>query len=171
MEIDEHLKTLGFPRPKVVSGQTSVAKLFRSKHCGIYVLHFANGEYYVGQSIKVVSRFAQHRHNHVDIEKISFKSVARKHLNVEEQAVVRHLETNGFRLRNINLVIFSYGNTDFDLIMPRTEQERWLDDLSFIDLDGERYVDEALRGRYRKKYEKLLTPRRRDRRQAARGTE
>jgi hypothetical protein len=157
MEIDEQLKVLGFSRPKTVTGRTSVASLFRSKRCGIYVLHFANGEFYVGQSIKVVSRFAQHRHTHTDIEKISFKSVARKNLNSEEQTVIRQLENSGFRLRNINLVTFSYGITDFDRIMPREEQERWLDDLDFLDLQGERYVDDRLRGLYRKKYERLLT--------------
>lgn len=101
-------------------------------------------------------RYAQHRHNHDDIQRISFKPVSCKSLNDEERTTVSTLETGGFRLRNIQLVTFSYGDTDFDLVMPRSEQERWLTDLDFQDLTGTRVVDDTLRSHYGKSYRRLL---------------
>ncbi|MBC6935238.1 MAG: hypothetical protein DWB42_05310 [Chloroflexi bacterium] len=79
-----------------------------------------------------------------------------KSLNDEERTTVSTLETGGFRLRNIQLVTFSYGDTDFDLVMPRSEQERWLTDLDFQDLTGTRVVDDTLRSHYGKSYRRLL---------------
>src|SRR5688572_26199658 len=103
------LTELGFAKPLFAQGRYSVADLFRKKRCGIYVLHFANDMFYVGQAVDVVRRYSQHRHNHSDIHRISFKRVSKKNLDFEERSIVHRMETNGFRLRNIQLVSFSYG--------------------------------------------------------------
>lgn len=151
--VDETLLQLGFLKTYQVKGRATVADLFRpSRRCGIYVLHFSNGQHYVGKAVDVVRRYAQHRHTHTDIEKISFKRVAVSKLDAEEKATVRAVEIYGFRLRNIQLVSFSYGETDFDLIMSPEDQERWLNDLSYQDLAGERVVDELQRSRYRQRF-------------------
>jgi hypothetical protein len=149
------LADLGFTKSHSVQGRGSIADLFRKNRCGIYVLHFADGAFYVGQAVDVVRRYAQHRHTHKDIQSISFKRVSKRNLNTEERAVVRHLENVGFQLRNIQIVSFSYGETDFDLVMSRAEQQRWLEDLSFRDLGDERTVDERLRSLYTRKYQKF----------------
>jgi predicted GIY-YIG superfamily endonuclease len=146
MAIDDQLSELGFAKSRRIEGRSSVADIYPAKlnRCGIYVLHFSNGEYYVGQTVDIVRRFAQHSHTHKDIESISFKKVARKHLNIEEENAVRHLETAQLRLRNIQLVSFSYAKTDFELIMSPEDQERWLNDTSFFDLAGNRVIDNLL---------------------------
>ncbi|MCZ7544068.1 MAG: hypothetical protein M5R40_11310 [Anaerolineae bacterium] len=151
----KHSALRGFTQPHHVEGRASIADLFRSgKRCGIYVLHFANGEYYVGQATDVTRRFVQHCRNHCDIRQISFKRVRKNKsaLDVEESAVIRLLEADGCRLRNIQLASMPYGETDFDLIMPPQDQERWLNDLDFQDLAGDRVVNPDLRRRYSKRF-------------------
>ncbi|WP_432559939.1 hypothetical protein [Granulicoccus sp. GXG6511] len=53
---DTRIEELGFPGWTDVSQRLSIADLFfkKSNRCGIYVLGFADGERYVGQSIDVV---------------------------------------------------------------------------------------------------------------------
>lgn len=154
--VNDLLFELGFGKPLHVQGRYSVADLFRKKRCGIYVLHFANDMFYVGQAVNVVRRYAQHCHNHSDIHSISFKPVSKKNLNFEESSIVYRMEKSGFRLRNIQLVSFSYGNTDFDLVMSPDSQEKWLSDLGYNDLDGQRVVDDHLRSLYKRKYEQFI---------------
>lgn len=155
VSIDEILTATGFPNSPQVQGRSSVADLFRRRRCGIYVLHFSNGDYYVGQTVNVVRRFAQHRHNHDDIQKISFKQVHKKQLDDEERSTVYVLENGGFRLRNIQIVSFSYGETDFDLIMSGDEQDKWLNDLDYQDLAGDRVVDDVLRSNYTRRFKQF----------------
>lgn len=40
----------------------SIASLVKPKSCGIYILEFANGDKYVGQSVNQTQRFASHAH-------------------------------------------------------------------------------------------------------------
>ena len=59
---------LGFEKHLFVKERQSIADCFTKKNrCGIYILHFENGEYYVGLAIDILKRFAQHRKNHSDI--------------------------------------------------------------------------------------------------------
>ena len=72
---NEHLiARLGFPSLHNVSGRHSIAELIgKSKNrCGIYLLHFDSGTYYIGQAVDVVRRFGQHRKMHLDIIGFSF---------------------------------------------------------------------------------------------------
>jgi hypothetical protein len=78
-------------------------------------LSFANGEIYAGQALDVTRRYVQHRKVHGDIEKISFRRVAKDKLNNEERALIRTLEQNGHRLRNITFTSIPKGESDFDL--------------------------------------------------------
>jgi hypothetical protein len=151
------LAELGFSNPEYVIGRASIADLFRpNRRCGIYVLHFLDGWYYVGQAVDVVRRYAQHCQNHTDIEKISFKLVSRSQLNLEERNIIGELEYNRFRLRNIALVSIPHWESDFDFIMPPQEQEKWLHNLSYMNLEGNRLVYPELRTKYHKKYKRLI---------------
>src|SRR5258708_13619831 len=84
--IEELLLKNGFPKPHHIEQRASIASLFtKEKRCGIYVLHFANGEYYVGQSIDVVRRHSDHRRKHTDIRQIIFNPVPPNSLDAEEK--------------------------------------------------------------------------------------
>jgi hypothetical protein len=131
------LKKLGFQKPFFVKGRYSVADLYKPKErCGIYVLHFENDQSYVGLAVDVVRRYAQHKKNHPDIRALSFKRVAEKKLQEEEKRIAQMLQTEGFRLRNIQLVSIVEGETDFDLIMPVDEQERFCQDPGYNSFEG-----------------------------------
>ncbi len=147
------LASMGFSEPRYVVGRASIADLFKPKNrCGIYVLHFANGDFYVGQAVDVTRRYVQHRKIHTDIEKIAFKRVPRSRLNDEEHSAIWRLEQNGWPLRNIRFTSFPRGESDFDLIMSPEDQVRWLEDLSYVDLQGDRVVNPTLRSKYTTRY-------------------
>jgi hypothetical protein len=151
------LDDLGFLPARNVQGRASIADLFKpQERCGIYILHFANGEFYAGQAIDVTRRYVQHRNIYSDIIKLSFKSVAASHLNDEERNVIWQLEQNGYSLRNITFTSLPKGEADFDLVMPLEEQEQWLQDLNFIDNYGERFIDPDLRRKFHRNYQRFL---------------
>lgn len=153
-KINDTLNKFGFSRPCFIQGRASVADLFRPKRrCGIYVLHFTTGEFYAGQAVDVVRRYVQHSKNHGDIEQISFKRVAPDRLNEAEREVIWTLEKNDVSLRNISLTSIPKGESDFDLLMPVKEQDRWLKNIDLIDAEGTRVSDPELRRKYRRKFE------------------
>lgn len=155
--LNEVLATIGFSKTLNVRGRRSVADLFASKkRCGLYVLHFSDSELYAGQAVDVTRRYVQHLENHEDIVAISFRSVPKSRLNEEERNTIWTLEQNGFRLRNIAFTSVLSGETDFDLVMPVSEQEKWLEVFSSADLNGQRTNDSELRKKYRRKYQQLL---------------
>lgn len=96
-------------RPVVFESQDvrrllSVAHLFpKSKgRTGVYVLHFNNGEGYVGQSLNVVGRWATHRRRWDDIAALEFARVPRTRLNDAERAQIRSRTASGLSLRNVS---------------------------------------------------------------------
>lgn len=148
----------GFSAPHHVQGRASIADLFPSgKRCGLYILQFSDGEIYAGQALDVTRRYVQHRKVHCDIEKISFKRVAKKKLNEEERTLIWQLEYGGYYLRNITFTSIPRGESDFDLIMSVEEQERWLQDTSYVDLNGSKVVDPELRRKYSRRFQRFTT--------------
>lgn len=97
--------------------------------CGIYVIAFETGEWYVGRSVDFLRRLGEHRRNHPDIARLYFKPVAPDLLTPEEVRLVALLETSwGWPLRNLQ-----YGNvprpeTALHEIVPRTDLEAWVSD-------------------------------------------
>ena len=111
-------KDYGFSIEHPVEGRASIADLFKPKQrCGIYILHFKNGQYYAGQAVDVVRRYAQHRVTHTDIVNISFRCVPRARLNEEERNLIWALERDNFVLRNITFASMPPTESDFDLLM------------------------------------------------------
>lgn len=150
------LNELGFAPPQYVEGRATIADLFKpNERCGIYILHFLNGEFYVGQATDVSRRYIQHCNIHKDIQRISFKPTDQDCLDEEERAIIWQLEQNGWPLRNVVFTSVPKGESDFDFIMPIEEQTRWLNDLTFVDNEGERLVDPVLRRKFRVRYEKF----------------
>lgn len=146
--------TDNFSQPRHVQGRASIADLFPpGKRCGLYILYFTNGEIYAGQALDVTRRYVQHRKVHADIEIISFRRVARYRLNDEERGLIWSLEQSGHCLRNITFTSIPKGESDFDLIMSVEEQNRWLQDLSYVDFGGSRVANPELRRKYSKKFE------------------
>jgi hypothetical protein len=149
-------QALGFPKPRVVLGRVSIADIYRSRNrCGIYILYFSNGEYYVGQTKDVTRRFVEHLRIHHDIEKLTFKRVARKNLASEEYAVAKVLQRQGFSLRNILLTSIPKGKSDLDLVMSLEDQTRWLEGHSYVDDQGDRVIEPELRRKYQERFRRL----------------
>lgn len=145
---NQRLTQLGFSPPVWVEGAPSLLDIFpAARQCGVYVLHFPDGWKYVGQSVAVDRRFLQHLANFDDIRAISFLAVRREALDGAEQSVVESLEALGVRLRNIKLVSFVSPTTRLSEILPISEQQRWLTDLTYSIADGPRSAGDGQRSR------------------------
>jgi hypothetical protein len=155
--MESEFKELGFEISFYAKGMHSIAGHFtQNNRCGIYILHFENGEYYVGLATDVVNRYAQHRQNHLDIEFVSFKEVPKSKLPDIEKETVYKLENLKKPLRNINIVSIIIGDTDLDLVVSKEEQEKWINyKLPFESLMTDRFEYPELRKKYTKKFNKL----------------
>jgi hypothetical protein len=154
MLIEKMLAKLDFEQTHIVDGQPSITHLFKpEQRCGIYILHFANGEFYAGKTKDVCKRYLQHIKNYDDIVSISFKCVPFEKLDVEEEWIIKNLEKEDFHLRNVIHASFTYAPSPFDDIMALPNQERWRVDLEFNDFTGIRIENPDFRMKYRKRYE------------------
>jgi hypothetical protein len=155
-QIAQLLVERGFPHPEGALGRGSVADLYKpGERCGIYVLLFSDGHAYVGQSVDIVRRYAQHVRVHQDIEAISFKVVPSAELDATEQEFIRLTERSGHRLRNIVFSALPPVESDFDLVMSPEEQKDWLSDPDRIDIEGSRFTNDDLRRKHATKYRRL----------------
>jgi hypothetical protein len=153
--LEELLNSYGFRKPQPVQGRASVADLFSRKRCGIYLLHFADGQAYVGQTTDIVRRYAAHRRTHPDIVAISFRPLQLQHLDEWEVALIKALEQSGQVLRNVVFSALPPVESDFDLIMPRDEQELWLSGRGDRDQGSLRPVNVDLRRKHAAKFDRL----------------
>lgn len=125
---DSLLADLGFPRMHPLHNDASVAHIFAQKHrCGIYVLHLADGSYYVGQSVNVVSRYCAHRQRFQNIVGLSFLRVAVRDLDAVEQDTIRAFEARRLPLHNITFIAFSCSPRPFDTILSLDQQRQWIE--------------------------------------------
>jgi len=111
-----------------VAGVNSIAQLLPASagRCGIYVLTFTNGEYYVGQATDVTSRFRDHRDTYPDLAELRFWRVPRHDLDAAEQAEIRRLLAAGLPLRNVTGALGRLGAGPFDKLVTPAEQTTWL---------------------------------------------
>lgn len=134
----------------------SVAHLFpRGKRSGIYVLCFANGERYVGQTVNIVTRFGTHRRKWTDIESLLFARCPRAELNDLEIRTIRGERSRGHPLRNITHSLGPLGKSDLDPIVTKAEQYAWLNGEDEVHDVEERAEDLAQRRLHASKYAKL----------------
>ncbi len=134
----------------------SVADLFPKRRCGIYVLHFENNQYYVGQATDVTRRYAQHKKEHGDVQELAFCPLAITRLDAVEQSLIREFELRGIPLRNVNFTSIPTGESDLDLVCSADTQRDWESDLSTSAPSQTQILDEPdLRVKHSKRFLKL----------------
>ena len=154
-DVTAMLKALGFRNPVDAPTEGSITAAFRTKtrRCGVYVLHFADGAYYVGQTVDITKRFLQHRRRHADIARVSFRPLGRRSLSFHEAQLIRLLEMKRLRLRNIDMTsILATEPGAFDELMDAERQQHWLTDSSYADLGGTRVLVTGSDMIYRQRY-------------------
>jgi predicted GIY-YIG superfamily endonuclease len=123
-----------------VSRLLSVAHLFpRSQsRCGVYILHFANGDRYVGLTRNVVGRFGAHRKRWGDISTLQFARQPAARLDSVEQELI-HSEQKKAKIRNVTHALASglvESAQDVDLVITPDERHAWLNhDVQVSDTD------------------------------------
>lgn len=122
VEID----TLRFRQWDTPVGLAASALFEEHLACGIYVLVFANGEEYVGQTVNFPNRFSTHRRRWSDIASVRFAEVLRDDLDQAERAVIRQRVSAGICLRNLTLLAQPFGPSPLDLVVDREVQAAWL---------------------------------------------
>jgi len=155
----ESFSESGFPVCHYVRARSSIKELFHNAGvCGIYILHFMNGEFYVGQAKNVVNRYSSHRKKHLDIDYISFREVDPSDLNRAEKEMISLLEKQKKSLRNISLVSIHPGQSDLDLVIPIADQDKWLQyKLNKNSLLTPRFDYPELRKKYTDRFRALRT--------------
>lgn len=147
------LRDLGFRRAISVDTGASIARRFgKTVRCGIYVLEFANDDWYVGQAVDVTKRFLDHRRTYDDIVRVHFQSVPRKRLDAVEREMIAELEGNGWILRNVAMASYPRGASLLDEVLQSTALTNWRSSVDTSIEDGPRRDLEAHRHKYRRKY-------------------
>lgn len=118
MDSDEvRVESLSFTR-YVMKGRAPISALFPSGSlsatCGIYILEFATGERYVGQTTNLVSRYVDHARHHRDIVAFQFAVCPQALLDQYERAIVQR-EQITHSLRNLMLTNRPGGNEDLEV--------------------------------------------------------
>lgn len=113
-----------------LQGLTSLAPIIESRRCGVYILEFANGERYVGQSVDLRQRFAQHVHGSGhepwnDVVAFSFVDVPVTDLNQVEAEMIENQLSEGRRLRNRRLNFDYQGSAVIDGVISVEDQNHW----------------------------------------------
>ena len=147
---------LGFGDFVSVELRLSVADLFpKSNRCGLYAIHFGNGEGYIGRTVNMVQRFTSHRTNHDDIVALAFRPLAASQQDREERAAISACEVDGVHLRNLQFASIVIGETDVDQILSPEAQTTWLSNNRSA-LSSSRLIEDAdLRRKYKKRFELL----------------
>jgi hypothetical protein len=135
----------GFEKLLLVKNRGSVGGLVPRR--GIYVLRFVDGWYYAGQTKDVVRGYAQYRIVHCDIAHMAFVPCSQKQLKERESTMIAAMEAGGAHLRNRLKVELPELESDFDAVIVRSAQERWIEDSEFADLEGPRVNGPGLRSR------------------------
>jgi len=151
---------LGFPETSEIEtvGRLSISDIFpkSKKRCGIYCFKKSNETYYIGQAVDVVRRFSQHCKNHDNIVCIWFQPIPKKNLDTVERDLIFKAEKSGLPIVNRTLVSSIIGETDFDFLIDREMQEKWINSRKNIILDKDRVNPlEKYRIRYRDSFLKL----------------
>ncbi|WOQ15999.1 GIY-YIG nuclease family protein [Raineyella sp. W15-4] len=130
--------------------------VYTSDACGIYVLEFADGEEYVGQTVHLLSRFSAHRRRWPgEIVAVRFREVAPELLDDAERDVVALLVRDGARLRNVDLIGLPLRSPELDHYVDPVDVEDWLTGDSDASNIGDRGVIAMQRQRTRNKFAEL----------------
>jgi len=138
------------PRRWPVKGLSTISAILADQDpCGVYVLEFENGEFYVGQAKDVRKRFVNHcrdTSHHpawTDITHISFTPHPARELNIQEATMIRHLQKEEKKLRNRSLNLFHEQESPLDKIIPPVDQFHWADS-EYLDRESQELSAEDL---------------------------
>lgn len=156
----EWSRRIGFCEIHEVSGRYSVADLLPQSRgrCGLYLLGFGDGNYYIGKSIDAAKRFGQHRLNRPDIHFFGFQKVPKWNLDQKEEEVIWNAEKLGIPLTNKVFVSRTSGESDLDVLLTPVDQERWLNKPTSFRNERKRVHienEEGHRRRFIKNFEKF----------------
>lgn len=138
----------GFQQSWDVEGVASLASVIaQGERCGIYMLAFTTGEWYVGQAVDVARRFLDHRDTHSDIARVFFKPVEPEYLDQEERRLIGLVETDwGWPVRNIRGASLPKGIADLHDLVAEQDLKKWVLDASHdIDLGTARAFEDQAR--------------------------
>lgn len=108
--------------PSVICGEDTT---------GIYILHFAAGDRYVGQAINIAKRITQHRHggkHHTpwrDIDAIAFSPAERVNLDQLERETITWQRSLGFTLRNVTYNLETSAPRPIDHLLGLSLEDHW----------------------------------------------
>ena len=138
-------EALGFTAPVAVEYVRAVRRL--PVKAGLYVLGFANGEYYVGRSIHLRSRVMTHAVKHADIVWVCF-SYIRRSASLKDalqeaeanaiSAMHTRLHPQGISTRAVDRVPWTPKPTPLNTLITAEEQLAWLGDPATELEDGPR---------------------------------
>ena len=109
-------------------GRLSTLTTRRSRRCGIYLLYVGEGSVYLGRSVDVIDRLAQHRQARPDLREVRFRWCSRTEVNALERELIRSAEVSGLPLVNIEQMSVVTGGRPLDVEVPIELQQAWLAD-------------------------------------------
>jgi hypothetical protein len=143
--VREAAEALGFAAPVAVEYVRAVRRL--PVKAGIYVLGYANGEYYVGRSTHLRSRVMTHSVKHADIVWVCF-SYMRRSASLKDalqeaeanaiSAMHKRLHPQGISTRAVDRVPWTPRPTPLNTLITAEEQLAWLGDQATELEDGPR---------------------------------
>ncbi|WP_159421416.1 GIY-YIG nuclease family protein [Gulosibacter bifidus] len=115
-----------------MTGLESLTPIMRGTGGGIYVLEFADGAQYVGQTVDFVVRMRTHirgggRHHDPwrDVVAVSVMNVPLDELDVWERRVIAERRAAGIQLRNKVYNFGFLGPSALDCVVPVSRQQHW----------------------------------------------
>lgn len=161
-EVEKAAASHRFNPPVLVSRVRAVRRL--PIKAGVYVLGFANGEYYVGQSRDLRKRLLHHGNRHEDLHWICIKYVPKCRTlafdlgQIERQTITKleaHLSPLGIHTRGLAHVMQSAAPSAFDIIVPADSQREFVSDPYYTPVDGTRSTLRPDPPQYRARLQRL----------------
>ncbi|WP_235578951.1 MULTISPECIES: GIY-YIG nuclease family protein [unclassified Rhodococcus (in: high G+C Gram-positive bacteria)] len=140
---------------------TKALKKIKPRTRGLYLLEFPDGKAYIGISIDIAARLAQHRRTYGDVLSFRLRPEARDDvsLRVVERALVHSAQRDGLVLLNREHSAVIVGETQLDSIVTPGEQREWeVDPVEVNRRDGSlgpEYTESQLAA-HERSYDKLL---------------
>lgn len=97
----------------------------KSNVSGIYCLLVEDELYYIGKSLNISGRFIDHKRTHKNIHKFTYIECGCEKLDEFEQHCIHTADAAGLKILNVQYASHPICKTDFDDLMPISEQEEW----------------------------------------------
>ncbi|RAV34501.1 GIY-YIG nuclease family protein [Corynebacterium heidelbergense] len=115
----------------VLEPRQTIGALLGLSRRGIYILEFANGDRYVGQTVDFASRFTTHVHGSAhhapwaDIIAVCFWAIPSGDLDAAERSEIKRVAAQGFTLRNKAGNLGHGQPAPLDEVVTVEEQKHW----------------------------------------------